>query len=313
MRKQTEFLGGENYFRKGWSIYVNRSEEAFDLKRHNHDFIEISYVMEGEGFHHFGDNRVETVMRGDITVLPPGVSHVFRPLSAQKDRRLVIINCVFKEELLMHLAREEAPGLNLEGMFHVSAGEAGCWLRDRRFDLEALFQGMLEEYNADRPGAFVLLHALLLQLLVRLYRARTFPAYANAGSGDPLAEVFHFIRMSPAGDLTLARAAELARMSERHFFRVFKQRTGQTYYEYIQHGRVRLACELLETTPAKISAVAASVGYRDVESFTRVFKKITGMTPGSYRRQNADIGRQTQPAVNNSQKRSNDPSADHDL
>jgi two-component system response regulator YesN len=62
--------------------------------------------------------------------------------------------------------------------------------------------------------------------------------------------------------------------------RTFKQETGSTVMDYIITRRVDKAKELLHDPAMSIKRAAESVGYSDLTYFHRVFKKITGMTPG---------------------------------
>jgi transcriptional regulator GlxA family with amidase domain len=79
----------------------------------------------------------------------------------------------------------------------------------------------------------------------------------------------------------MAAAAELER---RTFLRRFAKATGMTPIEYCRTVRIARARELLEggNTPQK--EIAQSLGYKDVASFARVFRKITGLAPGAYRK-----------------------------
>lgn len=63
----------------------------------------------------------------------------------------------------------------------------------------------------------------------------------------------------------------------------FKQVTGTTLIETMKKLRLQRACLLLETTELGISQIMAEVGYIDASSFSRTFKKETGLTPGEYR------------------------------
>jgi YesN/AraC family two-component response regulator len=75
-------------------------------------------------------------------------------------------------------------------------------------------------------------------------------------------------------------AAEL-HLNPTYAARIFKQHTGKGIYEYIHWVRIEAATILLkENVPVK--SVAATVGYCDTASLSRVFKKYTGTTPSSY-------------------------------
>ncbi|MNI96167.1 HTH-type transcriptional activator Btr [compost metagenome] len=58
---------------------------------------------------------------------------------------------------------------------------------------------------------------------------------------------------------------------------------GVNLSEYIDDCRIRKAKELLHKTDLMVREVALQVGYEAAHSFTRLFKKLTGMTPQEYR------------------------------
>jgi transcriptional regulator GlxA family with amidase domain len=81
--------------------------------------------------------------------------------------------------------------------------------------------------------------------------------------------------------------AELVRQSglpKRTFDRRFRAATGYSPLAYIQALRIEEAKQLLETGSATVDAIAREVGYEDIASFRRLFRRLAGMTPGDYRR-----------------------------
>lgn len=71
---------------------------------------------------------------------------------------------------------------------------------------------------------------------------------------------------------------------ERSFKRRFSKATGYSPIAYVQRLRIEDAKRRLERTSASIDQISWSVGYEDAASFRRLFKRITGITPGDYRR-----------------------------
>lgn len=71
---------------------------------------------------------------------------------------------------------------------------------------------------------------------------------------------------------------------ERSLKRRFKAATGNTLIEYLQNLRIEEAKRLLEQGELPIDAVSEAVGYLDISFFRRLFKRLTGLTPGQYRR-----------------------------
>jgi transcriptional regulator GlxA family with amidase domain len=72
-------------------------------------------------------------------------------------------------------------------------------------------------------------------------------------------------------------------LAERTFKRRFKIATGYTPIDYVQTLRVEEAKHMLETTSDAIDIIAQQTGYEDPTSFRRLFKRMTGVTPGRYR------------------------------
>src|SRR5262245_29585504 len=85
-------------------------------------------------------------------------------------------------------------------------------------------------------------------------------------------------------DASLASMAAAAGLERRTFLRRFIRATGMTPIEYCRAARIARARELLEfgNTPPK--EIARSLGYKDVASFARAFRKMAGLAPGAYRK-----------------------------
>ena len=68
--------------------------------------------------------------------------------------------------------------------------------------------------------------------------------------------------------------------------KLFKLSTGKTISEYLNSYRIDASKPMLLEEGATVAAVSSQLGYNDVRSFIRFFKKFTGITPGDYRQQN---------------------------
>ncbi len=90
-------------------------------------------------------------------------------------------------------------------------------------------------------------------------------------------------------DLSLARVADVFRVSTSHISRVFRAEMGRTFQEYVVHRRVSTARRMLVEDDRPVVDVAASVGYGDVHSLIRAFKKSYGVTPSEFRRQAVQV------------------------
>jgi transcriptional regulator GlxA family with amidase domain len=78
--------------------------------------------------------------------------------------------------------------------------------------------------------------------------------------------------------------ARLSGLPKRTFDRRFKAATGYSPLAYVQSLRIEEAKQMLETGSAPVDAIGREVGYEDASSFSRLFRRLTGISPGDYRR-----------------------------
>lgn len=123
------------------------------------------------------------------------------------------------------------------------------------------FESILEEAAASMDG--------LRQNDTRFHVIQKVKRYIEESYADP--------------DLSLSRIGELFELSPSHLSRMFKEELGMNFIDYVTQVRIAHAVRLLEHTTDLIQDIAVQVGYANSLTFIRVFKKITGITPGSHR------------------------------
>lgn len=84
--------------------------------------------------------------------------------------------------------------------------------------------------------------------------------------------------------LTLEDVSSYVYLSPYYFSHMFKKEVGMTFVEYLTEKRIKKAQQLLMTTDLSVSNIAVSVGYPDANYFGKVYKNVTGMTPGESRK-----------------------------
>ena len=106
----------------------------------------------------------------------------------------------------------------------------------------------------------------------------------SMGDYSPLVQkAITYIDSNLAGDLGLRPLSQVLGVSSSYLSSLFRRDTGQTLTEYISRRRVRYAKHLLETTHLQVQTVAQHCGIVDVQYFSKVFKRGTGMTPKEFR------------------------------
>jgi transcriptional regulator GlxA family with amidase domain len=103
--------------------------------------------------------------------------------------------------------------------------------------------------------------------------------------GSDLERVLTWIRDNLARPLTLDDIATHARVSTRTLIRRFREQTGTTPLHWLNRARIRQAQHLLETTQHSVERIGAQVGFGSPTAFRDHFKRTTGISPHTYRRQ----------------------------
>jgi AraC family transcriptional regulator len=86
------------------------------------------------------------------------------------------------------------------------------------------------------------------------------------------------------GNLTIARLAKVASLSQFHFARAFKAAVGSAPHQYVSAHRLERAKELLARGDQSLLDIAVALNFSSQANFTRAFRVGTGMTPGQFRR-----------------------------
>ncbi|MCM1125168.1 MAG: response regulator [Lachnospiraceae bacterium] len=84
-------------------------------------------------------------------------------------------------------------------------------------------------------------------------------------------------------DISLQDAAAQLNYSDVYFCKFFKQNFDKNFIMYLSELRVEKAKELLADMTVNIKEISQRVGFRDSGYFTKVFKRVTGVTPSEYR------------------------------
>jgi AraC family transcriptional regulator len=134
------------------------------------------------------------------------------------------------------------------------------------------------------------LSLVLMRELVRLERPRSAAARPLRG-GLPVWQqkrMAEFIEEHLAEEISLGALAELADLSLCHFARAFRQSFGVPPHRYQMARRMDRAKSLLQAPALPVTQIGVQIGFRETSSFTRAFRKFTGLTPSEYRRHRED-------------------------
>ena len=116
--------------------------------------------------------------------------------------------------------------------------------------------------------------------------AACFSRYSADSGFQKITQIQSYLRSHLAEDLSLKDIADLFFLNPAYLSRLFKSKTGITFSDYLAQLRISCAKDLLNNTSDSILVIAQAVGYQEANSFSRLFKKHTGISPQKFRNLN---------------------------
>jgi|SRR5581483_11115928 len=159
-------------------------------------------------------------------------------------------------------------------------------IEDRK--IEYVLRALEADVEAGTPagGLFgeCLLNALAIHLL-RRYGVKPIQD-AKARNGLPRARVnrvLEFVESHLDKEITLAALAEVAGMGPHYFSELFKQSLGISPHQYVLRRRIDCGKKLLHNPSVSVLEAAVRSGFSDQSHFTKLFRRMVGVTPTKYR------------------------------
>ena len=150
-----------------------------------------------------------------------------------------------------------------------------------------LFDRVIHEAELKAPGYELMVRAGLMELLAIVHRRscgwkeRSSMPEAHP---EPVRRALAFMETNVAKPLTLAEVAREARLSKQHFCRVFHRAVGVSPLRFLVRLRLRVAKGVLWHEGSTVKQAAMAAGFEDPHHFTRVFRRLEGITPTGFRR-----------------------------
>lgn len=85
--------------------------------------------------------------------------------------------------------------------------------------------------------------------------------------------------------ISLQEAADIVHLNSFYLSKLFKNKTGQNFYDFLLRTRMEAAVKLLTQSEYKVYEISEMVGYKNQKSFLKIFKRYYGMNPSDYRKE----------------------------
>jgi AraC-like DNA-binding protein len=159
--------------------------------------------------------------------------------------------------------------------------------------LKSTLDQLSSEYMAQKPGSDIVVDKLTEVLLVELVRLNfgreERAAFIGALYDKPVSRALSLMHSAPQEPWTIDGLAAKVAMSRAALAKRFKERVGQTVFEYLTQLRMQKAERLLRGSRLPLYQVANQVGYESDLAFAKAFKRVLGVTPTRYRKRSLSM------------------------
>ena len=273
------------FFKDDEKIAVIASVWKPELKKHSHDFFEITFITKGNGYHVINNNH-HTIKQGNLFLITPKSEHNLLPANPSEAFEWInvlffpsvistsLIDMVDTTDILKVLISSESLHYNTKELSDIE-------LQNDAQEFQHIFEEMQQEFQARKAGYQNLLKGYLEILLVKIFRAYFYDPASNTKISQ---KVLNYLReKSFQNDLNLEELAKRTFYSPQYFRKLFKSKTGIPLSTFIRQKRLDYAKQLLENTDLSISGVMEKAGFNDTKSFYAAFKSAYGVTPANMR------------------------------
>jgi AraC-like DNA-binding protein len=253
---------------------------------HYHPELELIYIKEGKGKRIIGD-KLDSFHAGEIVFVGSNLPHEWKNDEQLRNDSGSLhphsIVAYFDKEVfskgfynlresdkINSLLKKADRGLKVNGQTREVIGRKMEELVQKK-DFERII-GLME-----------ILHLLSISNDLECLVYEGYHRTATNNSPDRLSVVFDYVRTNYHEDISLQSVSKLAHLTPPAFCRMFKQKTGRSFFSYLNEVRISNSCKLLSETGNNISEVAFHCGYRTLSNFNKFFKKSTGLSPKAYR------------------------------
>lgn len=281
----------DKFISLGRNASIVKHPRYFPLFYHEHSFFEMIYVLSGSCTQIFEDREI-LLNAGDLCIMAPKVVHGIKVFDDSVILNILIRRSTFldifintvrdKTQISMFFLnniyeKNKVPYL----LFHTGSDKI---IRNYILDMY-LEQEQLDEYS-DRIICSIL--TIFFTQLIRLHKDHMEIAQIHESKNDYETEVFNYI-VNNYAELSLEHVAHHFHFSVPYCSKLIKKISGLTFSELQENIRLQQGENYLLYTQMSVNDISEKIGFKNPETFIRMFKRRHQMTPSKFRKLHIDL------------------------
>jgi len=263
-------------------IYQEDIERVFYNHLHQHEEIQISYILKGAGTLIVGDS-IKDYKEDDILVIGENVPHVFRS-NVDASPESVMLTLFFTKTSF------GKDFFSLNDMSSVADffkdSEYGIKILSNQKKIIRHFNKLKKQNKIQRIASFLKILDIIINSEKTALSSFIYKKKYTDDEGRRMSAVFEYAIEFYHQNITLEEVAKKANMSKNAFCRYFKKRTNKTFFQFLIEIRIENACKLLNhKKDLSIASISELCGFQDIANFNRKFKELKKISPSHYRAQ----------------------------
>lgn len=253
------------------------------FKSHWHEQIEILYFVKGNAVIQCDSMPIE-VTQGDFIVLNSNDLH-----SGYNPGNQVTYYCIVIDTSLLNSNFEDTCEVKYITPIAQNLIRFENKISNDNMTIECI-KNIIDEYEKKETGYELSIKSSVYRLLVLLIRNHTQKVLtlreydSRVKNLERLNIILNHIKNNYTESIDIDNLASMIGVSTYHFYHLFKNITGKTVSEYVNHVRIDKADFLLKNTGMNITEIALSTGFNDINYFSRLFKNYKKDSPSMVRK-----------------------------
>ncbi len=262
--------------------------QADNVRLQFDDLVFTSMLLGKKVMHLKGDTHFE-YYPGESVILGPGEEMLIDFPEAKQSNPTQCLALAVNQDIIRQtigLLNEHYPKSEDGELWDIAWNQFHFRNNDQLADtLSRLVKLSLEPHQSRDLLANLSIQELIVRLLQTQARKVLIDHASENSSRNRLAYAISHIQSHLGDVLCIDKLSEMACMSKANFHRAFKRELGLTPVEFIQKERINLAKKLLCDLGLSLTDVCYRSGFNNTNYFFILFKKLTGQTPGEFRKQ----------------------------